>query len=320
MLYRPFGTLGWNVSAVGMGTWNIGGQWGAVSDAQAFATIREAFDHGITLFDAAESYGVPHGRSEELLGVALGGIRHRVTVVTKIGNWGKRSGDPVPKTTTDLIRLCAHACLYRLRTDWIDVLLCHEGDLEDPSVYLETFDILKQQGLIRAGGISTDDLEVLKRFNEHGGCDVLQVRYSLLDRRAEEELLPYCEEHGIAVMIRGPLAQGLLSGRYDRDTRFAEDDMVRAKWNPGAAQRENYLARIAQVERLAAHVDPGAPMVEAALRYTFSHPALPCTIPGARTPEQAATNATAGAAELDAALRRRLLQAVGAQGHSVPRE
>jgi len=311
MLYRPFGKLGWDVSAVGMGTWNIGGQWGHVSDADAFATIREAFDRGINLFDAAESYGVPHGRSEELLGVALGGIRHRVHVVTKIGNWGKREGDAVPKTTTDLIRLCAHACLYRLRTDWIDVLLCHEGNIEDPSVYLETFEILKKQGMIRAAGISTDDINVLKRFNANGGCDVLQVRYSLLDRAAEDEVLPYCREHGIAVMIRGPLGQGLLSGKYDAGSRFVDDDMVRAKWNPGGGQRDTYLEKLKQIDALADVAPRGEAMVQAALRFSFSHPTLPCTIPGARSPKQAQVNAAAGESELSDDQRAKLLQAVG---------
>jgi aryl-alcohol dehydrogenase-like predicted oxidoreductase len=229
-------------------------------------------------------------------------------VVTKIGNWGKRSGDPVPKTTTDLIRLCAHACLYRLRTDWIDVLLCHEGNIEDPSVYLETFDILKQQGLIRAAGISTDSIDVLKRFNAHGGCDVLQVRYSLLDRRAEDELLPYCQENGIAVMIRGPLAQGLLSGRYDANSRFS--DMVRAKWNPEGAQHQAYLEKVAQAERLQSVVQPGPEMVQSALRFSFSHPALPCTIPGAKSPEQAQTNAAAGERALQQNEKAALLEAL----------
>ncbi len=310
MLTRPFGTLGWPVSAVGMGTWNIGGQWGHVSDLQAVDTIRTGFDHGITLFDAAESYGIPHGRSEELLGQALTGIRHQVTLVTKIGNWGKRSGDAVPKTSTDLIRLCAHACLFRLRTDWLDVLLCHEGDIENPDLYVETFRILKQQGLIRACGISTDSLDVLKRFNRDGDCDVIQLRYSLLDRRAEQELLPYCSAHGIAVMIRGPLAQGMLSGQYHAGSVFAEDDAVRAAWNPGGTGHNRFLERADQVAGLSLEVAPGVEMVEAALRFSFSHPTLPVTIPGAKTPAQAIQNANAGQRELTPDERSRFLNAL----------
>jgi myo-inositol catabolism protein IolS len=310
MLYRPFGFLGWPVSAIGMGAWNIGGQWGHHTDAEAFATIRAAFESGITLFDAAESYGVPHGRSEELLGVGLTGIRQRVTLVTKIGNWGKRQGDPVPKTSVDLIRLCAHACLYRLRTDWIDVLLCHEGNVEDPRVYLETFKLLQEQGLIRAYGISTDDLEVLKRFNADGGCRVVQLRYSLLDRRAEQDLLPYCQEHGIAVMIRGPLEQGLLSGNYYAGSVFPEDDTVRAKWNPEGAQRQAYLERVRKVDALRGALGADTDLVQTALRFTFSHPARPCAIPGARSPEQARANAAAGARELTPDERARCLNSI----------
>jgi hypothetical protein len=139
MLYRDFGKTGWQVSAVGMGTWNIGNQWGELDDATAWAAVRSAFDHGVTLFDTAESYGIPNGLSEERLGVALAGIRRRVYLVSKIGHWGKRTGQGVPKTTVDMIRLCAHASLHRLRTDWLDVVLCHEASLKDPSIYLEAF-------------------------------------------------------------------------------------------------------------------------------------------------------------------------------------
>jgi len=310
MLYRPFGKLGWLVSAVGMGTWNIGGQWGKVSDADADATIRAAFESGMNVFDSAESYGVPHGRSEELLGRALIGIRGRVTLVTKIGNWGKRHGDAVPKTSVDMIRLCVHASLYRLRTDWIDVMLCHEGKVENPEIYLESFDLLKEQGLIRAYGISTDSLDVLKRFNRRGTCDVVQLRYSLLDRRAEAELLPYCQEHGIALMVRGPLAQGLLSGRYGAESRFADDDMVRAGWNSGGRGHEAFLSKVAQVERLSKRVPCGPEMIQAALRFSFSHPTLPVAIPGARSIEQARTNAFAGMREFTAEERELLAREV----------
>jgi len=158
MLYRPFGKTGWNVSAIGMGTWNIGNQWGELDDATSWATVRAAFDAGMNLFDTAESYGIPNGLSEERLGAGLAGIRHQVYVVSKIGNWGKRTGQGVPKTTVDMIRLCCHASLGRLHTDWLDVLLCHEGDIQDPSVYLEAFQVLKQRGRIRAYGISTNNL------------------------------------------------------------------------------------------------------------------------------------------------------------------
>lgn len=310
MLYRPFGKrLGWNVLAVGMGTWNIGNQWGAIDDATSFATVRAGFEAGMNLFDTAEAYGEPHGLSEERLGVALAGIRHRVVLVSKIGHYGKRSGQAVPKTTADMIRLCAHAILHRLRTDWVDVMLCHEGDIADPSVYLEAFEGLKREGKIRAHGISTDRLEVLQRYNADGLCDVAEVNYSLLNLAAQEAVLPYCQEHGMGVLIRGPLAMGLLSGRYSATTVFT--DAVRSKWHSDEERKAKFLANVAKVEKLKKLVVPGAEMVTAALRFTISHPSEPVAIPGAKSPEQARTNAAAGDRVLTREEIAKLTAAVG---------
>jgi aryl-alcohol dehydrogenase-like predicted oxidoreductase len=250
----------------------------------------------MNLFDTAESYGIPNGLSEERLGAALAGIRHRVYVISKIGHWGKRTGHGVPKTTVDLIRLCCHASLGRLGTDWLDVVLCHEGNIEDPSVYLEAFEMLKERGRIRAYGISTNDLEVLKRFNANGTCSVVEVNYSLLNRAPEADLLSYCQENGIAVLVRGPLRRGLLAGKYDLDTVFT--DTVRAVWNAGGNGRASYEQDVAQVTKLKTVLQPGNEMVTAALRYVISHPTLPVAIPGCKSPTQAEMNAAAGAEAL----------------------
>jgi myo-inositol catabolism protein IolS len=306
MLYRTFGKTGWQVSAIGMGTWNIGNQWGALDDATAWATVRAAFEQGVNLFDSAESYGIPNGLSEERLGVALAGIRHRVYVVSKIGHWGLRTGQAVPKTTVDMIRLCAHASLHRLRSDWHDVLLCHEGDIQNPSIYLEAFEALKQEGRLRFYGISTDSLESLKRFNVHGTCDMVEIDYSLVNRAAEAELLPYCQAHGIAVLVRGPLRQGLLAGKYGLYTVFS--DPVRASWNRGGPGRAGYERDLMQVERVKAVLGPDEDLATLALRYVISHPALPVAIPGAKSPTQAAMNAAAGERALAADELARLAQ------------
>ena len=299
MLVRGFGKLGWKVSAIGMGTWNIGNQWGELDDATVWATVRAAYDSGMNLFDAAESYGIPNGLSEERLGVSLAGIRHQVHVVSKIGNWGKRTGQGVPKTTVDMIRLCAHASLHRLRTEWLDVMLCHEGNIEDPSVYLEAFEWLVRRGRIRAYGISTNDLKVLKRFNANGTCSVVEVDYSLLNRAPEGDILPYCQEQGIAVLVRGPLRRGLLAGKYSADSVFT--DRVRSVWNVGGRDRARFEEDIAKVEALKGTLRPGEEMVTAALRFVISHPSAPVAIPGAKSPDQAIMNAAAGDAILSVA-------------------
>ena len=202
MLYREFGRTEWKVSAIGQGCWNIGNQWGEMRDEQAERVLRTAFDNGINLFDTAESYGAPNGLSELRLGKTLKTItREQVFVVSKIGHWGKRTGQGIPKTTADIIRACGHACCGRMRTDYVDAILCHEGDIEDPSVYIEGFKKLREEGFIREYGISTDSIDVLRRFYEtsDGECAIVELDYSLLNTKPEEDLLPFCREKNLAV-------------------------------------------------------------------------------------------------------------------------
>lgn len=304
MLYRPFGNTGWQISAIGLGTWNLSNQWGEVSDSEAHATIRAAIDSGMNLCDTADAYGIPFGLSEERLGRALAGRRNGIYIVGKAGNWTRRTGHPLPMTSPDHVRLCAHASLYRLRTDWLDVLLCHQGNVENPEVYLEGFESLKTDGKIRCYGISTNDLDVLKTFNAQGTCSVVEVDYSLLNLEPEAEFLPYCAEHGIAVLIRGPLAMGMLSGNYSADTVFT--DPVRAKIHTDPERKAKFEAQVAVVEKLKQKLKPGADMVRASLRYVASHPVQPCVIPGAKSPAQAEANAQAGEASMSEGERKEL--------------
>ncbi|MDR0710318.1 MAG: aldo/keto reductase [Spirochaetaceae bacterium] len=293
MIYRQFGNTGISASAVGLGTWNIGNQWGEISENTAFAVIQTSLEAGINLFDTAEVYGIPHGLSEERLGKALSGKRHRVSIVSKTGHWGNSTNQKVPMTTKDMFVLCCHGSLYRLRTDYIDVYLCHINELpeEETDRYLEGFEELKHRGLIRFYGISTDNLEVLKRFNKHGTCQAVELEYSLVNRNAENGLLDYAKENGMGVLIRGPLAKGVLSGRYNRDSTF--DDTVRKAWNQGGSGRENFNWRMDRLEKILTKV-PREGLSETAIRFTASHPAAPVSIPGAKSPEQALANARAG--------------------------
>ncbi|MCB0183710.1 MAG: aldo/keto reductase [Caldilineaceae bacterium] len=292
MQHKPFGKTGWSVSTVGLGTWNIGNQWGEIDDVTAYATIHAAIDSGMNLIDTADAYGIPFGLSEQRLGRALAGLRHRLYLVSKVGNWGRRSGHALAYTSPEHVRLCIHASLGRLRTDYLDVSLCHEANLGDPAIYLEGFEQLVAEGSIRAYGISTNSLDVLKRFNVNGTCSVVQVDYSLLNRQPEAAFLPYCQEHNIGVMVRGPLAKGVLSGRYDASSEFS--DTVRQGWNEPGDARTKFLEQVQQVERLKEIVEPGQAMVTTALRYVISHAAVSTAIPGAKSPQQAATNAAAG--------------------------
>jgi myo-inositol catabolism protein IolS len=303
--YRTLGKTGWQVSVIGLGTWNIGGQWGEVDDRTALATVWRAYECGVNFFDTADAYGEPPGRSEELLGKALQGIRHEVFIATKVGNWARRHGHPLPYTSPLHIVACCHASLYRLRTDYIDLYQCHIGNPTDAEidVFLEAFERLKEQGKIRAYGISTNSIDALIRFNKQGTCATCQLDYSILNRAPERDLLPYCQEKGIGVIVRGSLAMGILSGKFTPDTVFTDE--VRRSWNEGE-RRERFLRRLEIVERLRFLERDGRTMAQAALQFVLAHPAVSCAIPGAKSPQQAEANATAG----DGALTEEELKAI----------
>ena len=291
MIYRTFGKLQWNLSCVSMGTWNIGGQWGEVNPRTATKAIETALDNGVNIFDTAEGYGVPYGQSEEYLGKTLTGHRHEVFIVSKIGMYGRGLGAPTPTNHPMTIRNSAHASLHRLRTDYHDVLLCHEPNPEHPDAYLEAFDMLKQEGRLRLSGISTDNLDVLKNFNKDNTCDVVEIDYSLLNRAHEKELLDYCQEHNIGVLIRGALAKGLLSGKYDKESAFKN---VRYSWNKGEKHRSWYEEQIDIVKNLKTLYPDTESLVHASLRYVMAHSAKPLPIFGAKDSEQVLMNLEAG--------------------------
>ena len=307
MIYRTFGKTGWDVSVVGLGTWNLGNQWGQMSDNQAADILLAAIDNGMNLLDTAESYGIPNGTSELRIGKTITpSMRDKLIIVSKVGNWGKRTGVSVPKTGADSIRLCGHACLGRMKTDRIDVLLCHEGNIEDPTVYVEGFDALREEGFVREYGISTNSGDVLKKFYEmsNGECAVVEVDYSLINRKPEDGFLDYCIEKNLGILVRGPLAKGILSGKYNRECVFT--DTVREDWNVGKSSRAGYEQMLSRLEVIRETVGDDSKLVDTSLRYVISHKSNPVVIPGATKVSQVVSNAEAGAELLDDALYQKL--------------
>jgi myo-inositol catabolism protein IolS len=311
MIQRTLGKTGWKVSAIGFGAWGIGGQWGPVQRGEAMETIKAAYYNGVNFFDTADAYGEPQGLSEELMGKALKSSREKVIIASKVGNWGRRHGHPLPYTHPVHVIGCCDASLHRLCTDRIDVYQCHIANLKEPDVFLEAFEILMKQGKIRAWGMSTDSLEVLKAFNREGTCATVQLDYSLVNRSAEKELLPYCQEANIGVIVRGPLAKGIATGKFTRETKFT--DSVRSGWNEGE-RREKFLKQVELVEKLKWLENPGRPMAHAALQFVISHPAVSSAIPGAKSPEQAKSNAEAGRHVLDEKELEQVRQVLERQG------
>jgi aryl-alcohol dehydrogenase-like predicted oxidoreductase len=282
------------VTEVGLGLWAVpGSEWGP-SDTQAVLdAIEAAHDRGVTFFDTADIYG--DGFSEELLGMAMKGRRERFVVATKIGwrdfdaDLGRTRYDTVEKLTADV-----EASLRRLGTDYVDLLQCHVPFVEpNTDVVIEGFRRLRDQGTIRAWGVSTGDLPVLQRFNADGDCDALQVDYSILNRTAESEILPYCLGHGIGVVARGPLAMGLLTGKLSTSAMFPEDDF-RGAWIEDQGQNAQFRQDLKIVDLLRHEVPDQEPMASFAIRFAASHPAVTSVIPGARNRDQAVANSEAG--------------------------
>jgi aryl-alcohol dehydrogenase-like predicted oxidoreductase len=308
MIHRTIEKTGWSVGAIGFGAWGIGGQWGAVEERSAIDALRVAVDVGMNFFDTADAYGEPQGTSEELMGKALGGVRGKILIATKAGNWGRRFGHPLPYTHHVHVEGCCDASLHRLRTDYIDLYQNHIGNAEHADVFLEAFDRLLKKGKIRAFGISTGSVEAVRAMNRDGRCAAVQLEYSLLSRSAANDLLPFCGQNRIATIIRGPLAQGVLAGKFTAQTQF--EDEVRRKWNSGQG-RDKFLQQVAAVDKLRWLARPGRTLAQAALGFVISHPAVTIAIPGAKNVEQVRSNAAAGDASLSAEELTRAQQCLG---------
>ena len=292
---RPLGARsGLEVSEVGLGLWAVAGsEWGVVQDEDNLDAIEAALESGVTFFDTADVYG--EGHSEELLGRAIQQRRDAFVVATKIG-WidFDRQADRSQFDSVDKLVAGVQGSLTRLGTDHLDVIQCHV-DYPEPNtpIFIEGFRQLKEAGTVRAWGVSTSDLDHLRRFNADGDCDVLQTDYSILNRTAEQELLPYCQENGIGVIVRGPLAMGLLTGKFAGGDTFPQSDFRRA-WIDDPAQHEQFLRDLAVVEELRGVVPDGQSMAAFALRFARSHPAVSTVIPGAKDRRQAESNSAAG--------------------------
>jgi myo-inositol catabolism protein IolS len=299
MKYRKLGKTGWKVSTVSMGCWGIGGQWGEVSRKQAIATIKAALDEGVNLFDTADAYGM--GQSEIYVGKTLKKRPDNVYIATKVGNWGRRAGDPLGFKTIWSVMECCDASLYRLGIDTIDLYQCHIGKPEHPEVFVEAFERLAEQGKIRHYAISTNDVAALKALNANGRCASCQMEYSILRREPEKDLLPYCLENNIGVLLRGPLTKGILADKFDENTRF--EDSVRQGWNDGS-EHERFLSDVRTVAKLRPALKRKQSMVELALQFTLAHPAVTCPIPGMKNPEQARSNAAAADGRLSPEQKR----------------
>ena len=291
MQKRLLGDSGLEVSAIALGTWAMGGAvetWGRVDDRESIAAIHQALDLGINLVDTAPIYGLGH--SEEIVGKVIQGRRSEVLVATKCGLLFPKSSDELPPrclSRGSILRECEDS-LRRLRTDVIDVYQCH---WPDPETHIrETMDALTtllEQGKVRAIGLSNFSCEQMTAAREFGPVHCLQPPFSMLQLRAAEDLIPYCVEHRIGVLAYSPLSKGLLTGKFDKDSRF---EGIRSQ-DPeflGERYRRN-LGIVDQLGKIAAGYDKT--VTQLVINWTASFRGVTAPIVGAKRPSQVVENA-----------------------------
>ncbi len=273
------------VSPIAFGAWQLGGEWGEFDEAEGIAAIRQARELGVNLFDTAQGYGF--GTSERLLGRALrddlDSRRDEVVIATKCGLRMTDDG-LVRDSSPEWIRSGVEASLGALEVEYIDLDQVHWPDPNVP--FAETAAALQElvdEGKINHVGVSNFDPAQINEFARTRPVETVQPPYHLFRRDVETELLPYCREHDIGVLIYGPLAHGLLTGALNQGTEFAADD-----WRSGAPffKGEGYrrnLDVVRELERFASE-RLGASVSQLAIAWTLANPDVHVAIVGARHP------------------------------------
>ncbi|MBD9448556.1 aldo/keto reductase [Rhizobium sp. RHZ01] len=307
-LIREIGRSGVRASAVGLGTWAIGGwMWGGTDEAQSIAAIQASLDAGVTLIDTAPAYGL--GRSEEIVGKAIAGRRDKAVIATKCGlvwhtqngkHFFDQDGKPVHRYLgRDSIIHEVEQSLRRLGTDYIDLYITHWQDVTTPiEETVRALEELKAAGKIRAIGASNVDRSELRQYIQTGSLDAIQERFSMIDRGIEADLLPLTVQNGVSTLSYSSLALGLLSGTIGPDRVFSGDDQ--RKDNPRFSVANRQKAKdFSEAIRPVAELH-GASVAQVVIAWTLAQPGVTFALCGARNPAQAFDNARAGTLRLSA--------------------
>ena len=300
MQYRKLGKAGFEVSEIGYGGWCIGGDWWKGScDQDALDAINLSVDLGVTFIDTALGYG--DGHSERLIGQALTGRSEKVHVATKIPpknfNFTPGPGDAVEEAfPREWIMECTENSLTNLGVEQLDLQMFHVwlDEWADRDEWKETVEKLKQQGKVRAFGLSLvfplTDAHIPRRAIETGLVDACQVVYNIYQQEPQDKLFPLVKQADVGVIARCPLDEGALSGKFTPETCFPEGD-----WRNDYFCGDRKQQVCEHAERLQWLVEQGetVSLPEAALRYTLSHPAVSTVIVGMRKLEHVRANAAA---------------------------
>jgi aryl-alcohol dehydrogenase-like predicted oxidoreductase len=299
MFTRTLGRSGIEVTGLGLGCWAIGGPfyrdgnpsgWGDVDDAESLRALHRAFDLGVTFFDTSDVYGCGH--SERILGQAMQGKRDQLVIATKFGNVFDAESRQIIGASADpeYIRQACEASLQRMGTDYIDLYQFHLGsyEAEQADVVRDALEGLVAAGKIRSYGWSTDSPERAAVFAHGDNCTAIQQRLNLFEGNAE--LLALCERENLASVNRGPLAMGLLTGKFDKSSQMPADD-VRHGWDLQHGEQARRLDKLAQIREVL--TGDGRTLAQAALGWLWARSPVTVPIPGFKTVAQVEENVAA---------------------------
>jgi aryl-alcohol dehydrogenase-like predicted oxidoreductase len=294
---RPLGRTGADVSVIGLGTWQLGGDWGDVDDDAAEEVLVAALDAGVTLLDTADVYG--DGRSEERIRKAVAPRSDRPFVATKAG----RRADPfeAAQYTPENLRAWVDRSRRNLGVETLDLVQLHcppPDTYEDDRVY-DTLDTLVAEGAVAAYGVSVETVAEGMRALARPDVQSLQVILNVFRRKPLEELLPAAQRAGVGILARVPLASGLLTGKYDESTTFPADDHRNFNRNGEAFDVGETFAGVpfdvglAAAREVAEIAGPDIPTAAFSLRWVIDQPGVTTVIPGARNVTQVRGNVAA---------------------------
>jgi len=296
MKTRTIGKTGIEVSAFGMGCWQLGNveDWGKpMSDKEGVDLVHAALDKGCNFFDTAPPYA--RGNSETVLGKALAGRRDQAVICTKFGYTHEYTAD----FSVEGLHKSLQGTLDRLQTDYVDILLVHSPGDEfyiDDMPQFKALELLKEQGKVRSFGISADTPGHLNHILNNTHSEVFEVPYSLFNQDVEE-VLNKAQGQGAGFIAKIPLDSGWLSGKYTQNTEF---DGARARWD--ADQKALRLRLIDELKSMMGET----PLLELALQFSVSHPAIAATIPGTKNLSQLDSSIKALSHDLSPEWRDRL--------------
>jgi aryl-alcohol dehydrogenase-like predicted oxidoreductase len=290
---RELGRTHTQVGVVGLGAWQLGADWGQVSEDDALATLNSAVDAGVTFVDTADVYG--DGRSEQIVGRLLK-ERPGLTVATKMG---RRVAQEPSAYTLDNFRAWNDRSRRNLGVDTIDLvqLHCPPTPVYSAGSVYDALDSMVEEGRIAAYGVSVETCDEALTAIARPGVATVQIILNAFRLKPLEKVLPAAIAAGVGIIARVPLASGMLSGRYDRDTEFGADDHRTFNRHGEAFDvgetfaGVDYDTGLAAVDRLRSLVPEGMTMAQFALRWVIEQPGVSVVIPGARNPEQARANA-----------------------------